>query len=128
MIEDLALEEDKNSAEDDVDLLSLFGVIFRYKLIILLITLSAAIVALIFSFISIILPPEKSYLPNKYQGHALILVREQRTIGVFHPEPCAAHRSYFARTDGNSGLGITNRCTHARRNVGFPGRKGGRQT
>lgn len=74
--------EEKYSDEDVIDLLSLFGVLNRNKLIIILTTLVAAIGVLLFSVVSLVLPPEKSYLPNKYQGHALILVQGQESSGI----------------------------------------------
>ncbi len=67
----------QNKSEDELDLLSLFGVLYKYKLIIAITTIVTAICVVLFSIISTALPPEKSYLPNKYQGNAVILIREQ---------------------------------------------------
>ena len=68
--------------EDEIDLLELFGVLFRHKFLIIIATVIAAIAALAFSIISIKLPPEKSPLPNKYKAKALILINEQDGGGL----------------------------------------------
>ena len=78
------MEENKTliQEEDEIDLLELFGVLFRYKFLIIIATIIAAIAALAFSIISIKLPPEKSPLPNKYKAKALILINEQDGGGL----------------------------------------------
>ena len=77
-------EEQKDSyiEEDEIDLLSLFGVLFRYKLFIIITTLISALSVVAFSILSLRLPPEKSPLPNKYRPEALILVQDQQQGGV----------------------------------------------
>lgn len=83
MREDHTLEEAKTySPEDEIDLLSLFGILYKYKLVIILVTLVAAIGVILFSVMSLVLPPAKSYLPNKYKGHALILVQQQESSSI----------------------------------------------
>ena len=44
--------------EDEIDLLELLGVLLRYKWKIFFITLAAAVGVVIFSIISLLLPPE----------------------------------------------------------------------
>jgi len=77
-------EEQKDSyiEEDEIDLLSLFGVLFKYKLFIIITTLISALSVVAFSILSLRLPPEKSPLPNKYRPEALILVQDQQQGGV----------------------------------------------
>ncbi len=72
----------KYRSEDEIDLLSMFGVLYRYKLVIILVTLLTAIGVIAYSIVSLVLPPDKSYLPNLYQGHALILLMEQERSSV----------------------------------------------
>ena len=72
----------KYRSEDEIDLLSMFGVLYRYKLVIILVTLLTAIGVIAYSIVSLVFPPDKSYLPNLYQGHALILVMEQERSSV----------------------------------------------
>jgi len=72
----------KYRSEDEIDLLSMFGVLYRYKLVIILVTLLTAIGVIAYSIVSLVFPPDKSYLPNLYQGHALILLMEQERSSV----------------------------------------------
>ena len=65
---------------DELDLLEYFGVFFRYKFLILIISASVSVCGLLFLFITGILPPEKSMLPDVFTPSALILVNE-RTVG-----------------------------------------------
>ena len=64
--------------KDEIDLLVLFGVLLRYKWVIILSTLIAAVCAVALSILSLRLPPEASPLPNIYRPFALLLVREQQ--------------------------------------------------
>jgi tyrosine-protein kinase Etk/Wzc len=48
--------------------------LLRHKYIIISITLLAAIGSVVFSIISLMLPPEKSPLPNYYQAYAVLIV------------------------------------------------------
>ena len=57
-----------------------FGIIFRYKFLILIIWGSISAIGLLFLFITGILPPDKSMLPDVFTPTALILVNE-RTVG-----------------------------------------------
>lgn len=75
------IQEDYHIEEDEIDLLALFGVLFRYRLLIIIITLVSALGAVGFSVLSLVLPPEKSPLPNKYRPEALILVQDQQQGG-----------------------------------------------
>ena len=79
------MSEEQNDSyieEDEIDLLSLFGVLFRYKLFIIITTFISALGVVAFSILSLRLPPEKSPLPNKYRPEALILVQDQQQGGV----------------------------------------------
>ncbi len=76
------IQEDYHIEEDEIDLLALFGVLFRYKLLIIIITMVAALGAVGFSVMSLVLPPEKSPLPNRYRPEALILVQGQQQGGL----------------------------------------------
>ena len=57
-----------NIEDDEIDLLELLGVLLRYKWKIFFSTLAAAIGVLVFAVVSLIMPPEKSYLPNLYSS------------------------------------------------------------
>jgi len=75
------IQKDYHIEEDEIDLLALFGVLFKYKCFIITITLVSALSAVGFSVLSLVLPPEKSPLPNKYRPEALILVQDQQQGG-----------------------------------------------
>ena len=76
------IQKDYHIEEDEIDLLALFGVLFKYKLLIIIITLVSALGAVGFSVRSLVLPPEKSPLPNRYRPEALILVQGQQQGGL----------------------------------------------
>lgn len=64
------------SAEDEISLIDLFAVLWRYKLLIIVFTGVAAIFSLIYSLVSLRLPPEKSFLPNVYTPKAHMLIND----------------------------------------------------
>ncbi len=64
---------------DEIDLLELFGVLLRFKWLIIAITGVAGVVIVVFSILSIKLPPQDSPLPNMYKPSALILINEERS-------------------------------------------------
>lgn len=68
--------ENKNDAigSEEISLLDLFAVLLKYKKLIIITTFCAAICAVVCSIISLILPPEKSFMPNMYTTSALMLI------------------------------------------------------
>lgn len=62
--------------DDEIDLLNLVGTVFKYKGLIIKLTIAVAIVVLVFSIISLVLPPPRSYLPNLYTPRAQMLVSD----------------------------------------------------
>jgi uncharacterized protein involved in exopolysaccharide biosynthesis len=70
--------EDKE--DNEISLFDLFTVLWHRKKMIITITVLAAIGVVVFSLISIVLPPEKSFLPNQYTAKALMLI-ENRSSG-----------------------------------------------
>ena len=64
--------------DEELSLLDLFAIPWRRKGMIIGITLIAMIGVVIFSFISIRLPPETSPLPNRYSSRAYMLITEGR--------------------------------------------------
>ena len=51
------------------------GILWRYKWLILIITVVGAVGSVAFSIISLVLPPERSPLPNRYQATSLLLLQ-----------------------------------------------------
>lgn len=67
--------------DDEIDLLSLMGVLLKRRKLIIGITLLSTVVAVGLSILSLILPPEKSFLPNLYQPKALMLINDASSQG-----------------------------------------------
>jgi uncharacterized protein involved in exopolysaccharide biosynthesis len=66
---------------DEVNLLDIFIVLFKYRRMILFLTFGGAFIALAVSVISLLLPAEKSLLPNKYTPVAHMLINDSSSSG-----------------------------------------------
>lgn len=64
----------QNENDDEISLIDLFAVLLKHKFLIIGMTGLAMIAAVIISIISLKLPPEKSFLPNKYTPKAQMLI------------------------------------------------------
>jgi uncharacterized protein involved in exopolysaccharide biosynthesis len=62
--------------DDEISLIDLFAVLWRRRTMIILITLAAMVGVVVFSVISLVLPPEISPLPNEYTPTALMLIND----------------------------------------------------
>ena len=60
--------------EDAISLIDIVAVLWKRKWMIIGITAAAAIGVVVFSIISLVLPPEQSPLPNYYEPEAMVLV------------------------------------------------------
>jgi uncharacterized protein involved in exopolysaccharide biosynthesis len=67
--------------DDEISLIDLFAVLWHRRKMIITITLLAAIGVVIYSIISLKLPPEKSPLPNIYTPKALMLIDDKSSKG-----------------------------------------------
>jgi len=74
-------DEERQEQEDEISLIDLFAVLWRRRKMIIGITLLAAIGVVIYSVISLKLPPDKSYLPNQYTPKALMLIDNKSSGG-----------------------------------------------
>jgi uncharacterized protein involved in exopolysaccharide biosynthesis len=72
---------DPQQQAGEVDLVTIFGILFRYRWLIIGITAAAAIGTVIFLVISILLPPERSPLPTRYEPEALVLIHDDAAGG-----------------------------------------------
>ena len=68
------MEEVTEKQDDEISLIDLIAVLWRRKKMIIFITLVAAVGVVVFSIISLVLPPETSPLPNQYTPKALMLI------------------------------------------------------
>lgn len=69
-------ENQKSEKDDEISLIDLFAVLLKRKLLIVAITALAMIFILVFSIISLMLPPEDSFLPNTYTVTANMLIND----------------------------------------------------
>ena len=77
-IENNAVVENK---DEEISLIDLFAVLLKYKKLIIITVLAAMVFAVVFSVISLKLPPEKSYLPNEYTSTANMLINDATSSG-----------------------------------------------
>jgi uncharacterized protein involved in exopolysaccharide biosynthesis len=75
------MNEEVQKQDDEISLIDLFGVLWRRKVMIIVITLTAAIGVVTFSVVSLVLPPETSPLPNQYTPKALMLIDNKSSGG-----------------------------------------------
>jgi uncharacterized protein involved in exopolysaccharide biosynthesis len=74
-------DEETQNQDGEISLIDLFAVLWRRKVMIVVITLLAAIGVVVYSIISIKLPPEESFLPNQYTPKALMLIDNKSSGG-----------------------------------------------
>jgi len=67
--------------EDEISLIDLFTVLWRRRVMIIVITLLGAVGVVVYSVISLVLPPEKSFLSNYYTPKALMLIDNKSSGG-----------------------------------------------
>ncbi|GHT97345.1 LPS biosynthesis protein [Spirochaetia bacterium] len=74
------MTEEQNT-DDEISLIDLFAILWRRKVMIIVITFIAAIGIVVFAVISIMLPSETSPLPNEYTPTALMLINDSSSSG-----------------------------------------------
>ncbi|MBQ5647313.1 MAG: lipopolysaccharide biosynthesis protein [Treponema sp.] len=74
------MEKNKEN-NDEISLIDLFAVLMKYKKMIIITVVSFMIFAVVFSIISLLLPPKTSYLPNKYTSSASMIINEEDSAG-----------------------------------------------
>lgn len=62
--------------DDEISLVDLFAVLWQRKWLIIIMTFCAAVLSVVISILSLLLPPEKSFMPNKYTPRAQMLITE----------------------------------------------------
>jgi len=75
------MNEETLKQDDEISLIDLFAVLWRRKVMIITITLLAAIGIVVCSVISLRLPPKESFLPNVYTPKALMLIDTKSSSG-----------------------------------------------
>lgn len=79
-LQDAPIPEDREA--DEISLIDLLGTLLRYKRLIIVFTSLFALGALGYAALSLILPANKSYLPNEYTPHAALLVNNSSSGGL----------------------------------------------
>jgi uncharacterized protein involved in exopolysaccharide biosynthesis len=75
------MNDEQNTDNDEISLIDLFAVLWHRKVMIITITLIAAIGVAIFAVVSIRLPADTSPLPNEYTPQALMLINNGNSSG-----------------------------------------------
>ena len=79
------LQEENQTAkienDDEISLIDLFAVLWKRKMMIIGITVAAMVAVVVYSVISLMLPPEKSYLPNEYTVYSTMLINDESDTG-----------------------------------------------
>ncbi|MDR0302567.1 MAG: lipopolysaccharide biosynthesis protein [Treponema sp.] len=75
------MKEETEKQDDEISLIDLFAVLWQRRKMIITITLIAVVGVVLCSVISLILPPEKSFLPNEYTPKALMLIDNKSSSG-----------------------------------------------
>ena len=70
-----------DTGDDEISFIDLFSVLFRRKIMIITITAIAMVSVVVYSIISIKLPPETSPMPNVYTPEALLLINGASSTG-----------------------------------------------
>ncbi len=94
--------------EEEIDLLDLIGVLFKHRRLIIGITVLAAVFVLVYSVISLKLPPEKSYLPNLYKSYSTVKINDSSSGGGLSSMLDSSGLGSLAALAGVSGGGSSN--------------------
>lgn len=70
------MEENNSLQDEEISLIDLVAVLLKHKKLIIITTVAAAFVCVLLSIISLKLPPEKSFMPNKYTPSAEMLINK----------------------------------------------------
>jgi uncharacterized protein involved in exopolysaccharide biosynthesis len=102
------MNEEHQNQDEEISLIDLFAVLWQWKIMIVGITLLAAIGVVGYSIISLRLPPEKSYKPNVYTARAWMLI-ENRSSGMDISSMLGSNARALTSLTGTSSLsGPTN--------------------
>jgi len=108
MTETTEIKTPENQDDDEINLLDLAAVLWKRKLLLVGITGLAIVGVLAYAIGSLILPPEKSYLPNVYTPKALMIIQSSSSSGGISAALAASGLSSLAGMAGVSAGGNTN--------------------
>jgi len=73
--------EHKMETDDEISLIDLASVLWKRKKMIIIIVVSAMVFIVALSVISLLLPSDKSFLPNEYTPRSLMLINDSKSSG-----------------------------------------------
>lgn len=73
--------EQKMETDDEISLIDLASVLWKRKKMIITIVVSAMVFIVAYSIISLMLPSEKSFLPNEYTPRSLMIINDAKSSG-----------------------------------------------
>ena len=88
---------------DEISLIDLFAVLLKRKWMIFIITMIAAVFIFVFSIISLILPADKSFLPNEYTVTANMLIKDSSNSNASSMSGAASAAASLMGINLNSG-------------------------
>lgn len=107
MAENESVNLPENQDDDEISLLDLAAVLWKRKRIIIGVTALAMVGVLLYAIGSLVLPPEKSYLPNLYSPKATMLIQTGSSSGL-SAALASSGLSSLAGMAGVSAAGNTN--------------------
>ncbi|MCM1322412.1 MAG: hypothetical protein NC041_08670 [Bacteroides sp.] len=75
------IPETKPAEDDEISLIDLCAVLLHYKKLIIAVTVSGMIIALAVSILSLVLPSEKSFMPNLYTPQSEMIINTNDSSG-----------------------------------------------
>lgn len=101
--ENKKVENVNNDQDQEISLIDLLAVLLKHKKMIIAVTGVAAVFAILFSILTIKLPPEKSPLPNKYTPQAHMLINDESSGGGISSMLSSSGLGSLANLSGISG-------------------------
>jgi uncharacterized protein involved in exopolysaccharide biosynthesis len=108
MVENVEVKIKENQDDDEISLLDLAAVLWKRKRLIIGVTAIAVIGVLVYAIGSIVLPPDKSYLPNVYTPKATMVIQTSSSSGGISAALAASGLSSLAGMAGINAGGNTN--------------------
>ena len=100
---DINQKDTSSKKNDEISLIDLFAVLLKRKWMIFIITMIAAVFIFVFSIISLILPADKSFLPNEYTVTANMLIKDSSNANASSMSGAASAAASLMGINLNSG-------------------------
>ena len=101
--EENAKKQIEEQKDEEISLIDLIAVLWRRKKLIIGITVAAMIGVVMFSIISLVLPPEDSYLPNEYTVTSTMFVKDESSSSGINLGSASSLASLVGLTMPSSG-------------------------